>query len=118
MVFTFLLNTSYFTPSLKERDYVYTEIYCLVPLTSAHGLYPCSKLFIHNEVDEKVGEVVDVEGELKVAADRNSEESHVNTWHERQHEGEKETEPDLHRLRVSFRILRVRPEGSKIYNVI
>ena len=67
----------------------------------AHLLQLGSKLFVDEQVDEEVGQVVDVEWETKVAANRFAKKNDVEDrceWHDENHE---QTETDFHCFHVA-----------------
>ena len=55
-----------------------------------------SKLFVDDQIDEEVGQVVDVELIDEVAADFLFRIDCVEGWPKRQDEDEEQTKPDLH----------------------
>ena len=66
----------------------------------AHRLQLASKVLIHDQVDEEVGQVVDGVSEAEISADF----SHEKRDHERregENKDEEQTHSDLHRLHVA-----------------
>ena len=60
-------------------------------LTPAHRLQLGSKLFVDDQIDEEVGQVVDVDCVHEVAVDFASEVDEVQGWRERDNECEEQT---------------------------
>ena len=72
----------------------------LLAPASAHLLQLGSELFINEQVDEEVGQVVDVERETKVATDRFTGNEGEYEGCVRQNENEKQAQTDFHCLHV------------------
>ena len=88
------------------------SLYGLCSSALAHRLQLGSKLLVNPQVDEEVGQAVDVDRVHEVAVYFTAHEDEVHGWRERDDEGEEQTESDLHRLRVALGTLR----GAKKLN--
>ena len=73
----------------------------LLTPASAHLLKLGSKFFVDEQVDEEVGQVVDVEWETKVAANRLAKKDDVEVRCERQNENHEQTETNFHCFHVA-----------------
>ena len=90
--------------------------YILVNSLTEHRLQLRSKLVIDEQVDEEVGQVVDVECETKVAADWSNRGCKVvreYDWSVGQDEDDEQTETDLHCFHVAGPGARVNSEIIK-----
>ena len=84
--FLYLLYNNSYTPIL------------LSPL--AHRLQLASKVLIHDQVDEEVGQVVDGVSEAKISADFSGEKRDHQRG-ERENKDQEQTHSNLHRLHVA-----------------